>query len=682
LLAALVVVAVSGALGGSVATKLKPFGFDDPSSPSVAARHLLEKATGADPANALVAEIRVHVASKAQALVATVQPLIEQDPDVAQVTWPRAFSRDGSTTYVVAFFRPIGDEARLKAVERIQKALAGQREVALGGFAVAVQEISATVSKDLRRAELIAFVLLFLFSLWIFGGLVAAALPPLTGAISIIVTFLLLRAVNGVVGVSVYALNMVTALGLGLAIDWSLLILSRYREELVDREPEEAIRRTLATAGRTVAFSAVTVAGSMASLLIFPQRFLYSLGLGGVLVCLVDAATALVVLPALLQVLGPRVDALGLRRWRTRAGRDAVVHSGTWYRLSRFVMRRPARIALASAAVLILIGFPSHRVVLAATGADVLPSTASARQVGGVLESAFRLNRTEPTYLAISAPAGTRTQRLLLAFGGRLRKLPGAAAVSAPMYVGKRTWRIDVTSTTPATSGSSLALVRAIRRAPAPFATFVGGESASTLDQKDSLFGHSLPALLIVLLVTVAALFVMTGSIVLPLKAVVMNTLTLGAAFGILVLVFQDGRFQSLLGYTARGGLNVTDPPLLFALIFGLSTDYGVFLLSRIKEIRDRGADDGDSVALGLERTGRIVTAAAALFCVTMLAFTTSHIVFIKEFGIGAAAAVLVDATIVRALLVPSLMQLLGRWNWWAPGLLRRLHARIGITEA
>jgi RND superfamily putative drug exporter len=337
--------------------------------------------------------------------------------------------------------------------------------------------------------------------------------------------------------------------------------------------------------------------------------------------------------------------------------------------------------ALVSASVLVLLAIPFFGVKLVATGADVLPRSAGARQVSDTLHREFEANRSESPYLVVHA-TGSGVRERLVEYGDELRGLPAVASVSAPRLVGPETWQIDVGSREKATSDGSLDLVRDIRASAPPYPMEVGGQAASIVDQKASLESYLPWAVPVVVFVTVVALFLMTGSIVLPFKALVMNTLTLGAAFGVLVLIFQDGRLEGLLGYSARGGLNLTNPPLVFAIVFGLSTDYGVFLLSRIKEARDGGAGDAEAVALGLVRTGRIVTAAAVLFCVAVLAFATSRIVFIKEFGVGTAAAVLIDATIVRALLVPSLMRLLGRHNWWSPRPLARLHQRLGVDES
>jgi uncharacterized membrane protein YdfJ with MMPL/SSD domain len=582
-------------------------------------------------------------------------------------------ARDGRSTYVAASFRAMSDGAVRDAAERLESRFDGVPGVRLGGQAVGFSEVNRTVESDLRRAELIAFPLLFILSLLFFRSLVAALLPLLVGGLAIVGTFLGLRVAGEIGSVSIFALNLVTGLGLGLAIDYSLFIVSRYREELAAVGPgAEALRRTMATAGRTVLFSSLTVAAALASLLVFPQRFLYSMGIGGTMVALIAAGVALLVLPAVLALLGPRVNALAPKRLQRASDRDARPdETGAWYRLSRFVMRRPAPVAAGSAALLIALGMPFLGIKFTSVDASVLPDKSDARQVYESLRAEFPPNRDAPIVIATS----TREARPL---ARKVQALPGVDGVTAPRPVGEGTAVVWAFTSAGSFTDRAQDLVAEIRALPG---TRVGGQTAEFVDRKDSLVAHIPIALFIVAGATIVVLFLMTGSIVLPIKALVMNVLTLSAAFGLLVLIFQDGRLEGLLDYTSQGALELTQPVLLFAVAFGLSTDYGVFLLGRIKEARDRGASDREAVAMGLERTGRIVTAAALLFCVAIGAFATSQIIFIKELGVGTALAVLIDATIVRALLVPALMEMLGRWNWWAPRPLRRLHRRIGISE-
>jgi RND superfamily putative drug exporter len=562
----------------------------------------------------------------------------------------------------------------------IHKRFEGQRDVILGGQAMANDQANTQVSKDLAHAELLAFPFIFLLSLLFFRSLVASLLPPLLGGLAIVVTFFALRVVSNFVDMSVFALNLVTGLGLGLAIDYSLFMVSRYREEATTQGfGRQALIRTMQTSGRTILFSSVTVAAALASLAIFPQRFLYSMGIAGALVALLAAALALLALPALLAVLGPRVNALAPKRLARAAERDArPAQSGAWYRLSRFVMRRPVQIAVASAAVLIALGIPFTGIKFISVDARVLPASASARQVNDVLKAEFPPNRTSPLEVVVGEPASSSQTRQLAA---QIGNLPGVSAVARPQPAGASNSLISVAPTQDPLSHATQQLVHQIRAIDRPFYVGVTGQTAGFVDLEHSLGAHLPAVLAVVVASTLIVLFLMTGSLVLPLKAILMNALSLSAVFGILVVIFQKGNLQSLLSFHSEGALDATQPIFLFAVAFGLATDYGVFLLSRIKEARDGGASDSESVAIGLERTGRIVTAAALLFAVAIGAFATSKLVFIKELGVGTALAVLIDASIIRALLVPSLMELLGKWNWWAPTPLRRLHDRVGLDE-
>jgi putative drug exporter of the RND superfamily len=667
LVSAAVFFVVAGALGAGVADRLDPYGADDPDTESVIADDRLQDAGYRD--------IGVVVLAERGAGVGALAAKLRRDPDVARVA-RGGVSRDGRLTYLAASLRPTDDDARQDAAERIADELAGPG-VQVGGPAVAQREVNEQVEHDLRTAELYAFPLLFILSLLFFRSLVAALLPLLVGGLAIVGTFLMLRVASELTSVSIFALNLVTGLGLGLAIDYSLFMISRYREEIARSGPgPEAMRRTLATAGRTVLFSSLTVAGAIASLAVFPQRFLYSMGIGGFFVALIAAAIALIVLPAVLTLLGDRVNSLTPAFLARRAERDArPAHEGFWYRLSQLVMRYPGRIAATTAALLIALGIPFLSINFTSVDAQVLPESASARQVDDVLRSEFPPYRDTPVTLAVSGGAGEAAR-----VAREARAVPGAAAVAPPRQLEGGVYAVDVISAHAPLDDRSQELVRDLRGLDGD--VLVTGNTAGFLDLQDSLVEHLPLVLAIVVAVTLVVLFVMTGSVILPIKQVLMNALGLSAVFGILVTIFQDGRLEGLLGYTSQGGLESTQPLLLFAVVFGLSTDYGVFLLSRIKEARDSGHSDSEAVAVGLERTGRIVTAAALLFCIAIGAFVTSQIIFIKELGLGTAIAVLIDATIIRALLVPALMQLLGKWNWWAPGPLTRLHSRIGLREA
>ena len=681
---AVLVTVLSAVAASSVFDRLDPYSAEDPATQSARADAALERAgvnAGVDVVALVNTPGGVHSAS-ARIRVAGVARDLGADPDIGRVvTFEEAgqglVARDGRSTYLAASFRPGADES--DAGKRLIDDLGGEPGVTLGGSGIASPQVNEQTQKDLARAELLVFPLLFLLSFLFFRSVVAALLPLLVGGMSIVLTMLGLRVGTEFGSISVFALNVVSGLGLGLAIDYSLFMVSRYREELARVGPgAEAIRRTLATAGRTVLFSSLTVAAALGSLLLFPQRFLYSMGVGGMMVALLAGAVALVVLPAFLALLGPRVNALAPRRLQRAADADSrPAHSGFWYRLSRAVMRRPGTIAVAAATFLIALGIPFFGVKFTAIDASVLPRSASARQVDEALKRDFDVRRTTPITLVASTAPGAELDRYLR----ELRAVPGVLAVSRPRPAAPDLTIVDVVPRGNALSDESQQALHDVRALAAPFSVLSRGQTASLLDLKASIVDHLPAALAVLMVTTMLVLFLMTGSVVLPIKALVMNLLTLSAAFGVLVFVFQDGRLESLLGYTSQGALEATQPVFLFAVAFALSTDYGVFLLSRIKEAHDAGVPNDEAVAVGLERTGRIVTAAALLFCVAVGAFALSNIIFLKELGIGTALAVLIDATIVRALLVPSLMELLGEWNWWAPRPLARLHARFGPSE-
>ena len=699
LLGALTLTALAGSIGAGVVDRLDPYGAEDPASESARGDARVERVTGAAAEAGVVALVETEsrlgpsrpdasrgAGSGAAPRVRRVERALTSSPGVERVvgyrgTRDRGFlSADRRATYLLAYLSPEGDKEEQETAERVAERLGDLPGVTLGGPALASQQVNEQVSHDIERAELAALPLIFLLSLLFFRGLVAAALPPLLGALSIVLTFAGLRLAAELGSVSIFALNLVTALGLGLSIDYSLFVVSRYREELARvGAGAEALRNTLATAGRTVLFSGLTVAAALSSLLVFPQRFLYSMGIGGVMVSLLAVAVALVVLPALLALLGQRVNALAPKRLQRAAEADArPATEGLWYRLSRIVMRRPGRIALASTVALVALGLPFLGVKFVVADAEVLPGEASAHQVDAALGERFDSSATEPVRLVLGTHAGARLDRFLR----EVRRVDGVDAVSPPTPEGSETTLVNVTSSAGALSERGQEVVHDLRALDPSFPVLVSGPSASFTDLKASLLGHLPLALAIVVAGTLVLLFLMTGSLVLPVKALLMNVLTLSATSGILVLVFQDGRLEGLLGYESQGALEITQPLVLFAVAFGLATDYGVFLLSRIKEARDAGLPDSEAVAVGLERTGRIVTAAALLFTVAVGALATSEIIFIKQLGVGTALAVLIDASVVRALLVPSLMALLGRRNWWAPRPLRRLHERVGVREA
>jgi uncharacterized membrane protein YdfJ with MMPL/SSD domain len=681
---AILLAAISAVFGFGVAGRLDPFGATDPATQSVQATNRFEASTGRRIEPDVIALVRVgNVATPAaHARVERVASQLARQPGVVAVQSfystrdPAMVSFNRRLTYVDVFYRSASDKQVQQWAKALAKRFAQSPYVTLGGDGVANAQVNTLVGSGLAHAELLAFPIIVLLSILFFRSLVASFLPPLLGGLTIVITFLVMRLVSELVGISVYALNFVIGLGLGLAIDYSLFIVSRYREEAsVHGFGPEALQRTLRSAGKTVVFSAITVAASVASLCLFPQEFLYSMGIAGAVAALLAMTLALTVLPALLAVLGPRVNAGSPRFLARAAEREArPMTSGFWYRLSHFVMRRPIPVALIAAAVLIVLGSPLLGIKFTPATAQVLPASQSARQVADVMNRSFTANHGDPVDLVLGSPAGAPATAALRAF---IARLPGVASVTAPAAAGSDGTILYAFTRHRPLAPQSKQLVRAIRALHPAFYLGVAGTTASFLDLESSLKSHLPLVLAAVIVATLLMLFLMTGSVVLPLKAVAMNALTLSAMLGILVWVFQDGHLQGLLSFSSEGALDATMPVFLAAVGFGLATDYGVFLLGRIKEAHDGGLNNREAVAQGLERTGRIVTAAALLFAVAIGAFVTSNIVFIKELGLGAALAVLIDASVIRALLVPALMTLLGQANWWAPAPLRRLHDRL-----
>ncbi|MEA2646911.1 MAG: putative drug exporter of the superfamily [Chloroflexota bacterium] len=677
--------ALSGALGGSVSAKLHQGGFVRPNSESEAAIATLAEATGTRADRNVIALVRVDSMDSpvSRGEVEQVARTIGEDPDVKtawsfyQTNDPSMVAKDGHQTLVYGLFdKNVDDDRIAAAATRLQTKFKSDSAVTLGGVGTTFAEVQSNVQDDLARAETIAFPILFILMLWVFRGAVAALLPLMVGGITVLGTFLGLQLFNGMTPLSIFALNLATGLGLGLSIDYSLFMVSRFREELgAGRQVAEAVDATVRTAGRTIFFSSLTVAAALASMTLFPLNFLFSMGVAGVIVVVIAATTALVVLPAVLRLLGTKVNALAPRRWQ----RSEATSKGFWYSLSRFVMRRSVVVALVSGGLLVVIGMPFLGIRFNSVDATTLPSTASARVVDSAIKRDFPGQIGAPAIVVVRA--GQDRAAEVSAFADRVATVKGVDAVAKPQFQGAGVWSFNASlGNDPYVERSTRAL-QDIRALSASFPVQSSGLTAQFVDLQRGLV-DSLPlAVAMVTLTTLVILFLMTGSVVLPVKAILMNMLTLSATFGVLVAIFQWGNLEGVLAYTSSGALEQTQPVLLFALIFGLSTDYGVFLLARIKEARDGGRANTEAVALGIQRTGRIVSAAALLFCVAIGAFATSNIVFMKELGVGTVTGVLIDATVVRALLVPSLMGVLGEWNWWAPGFLRRLHRRLGITE-
>ncbi|HEY2537471.1 MAG TPA: MMPL family transporter [Solirubrobacteraceae bacterium] len=683
---------LAAAIGVPVVTILKSESsdFQDPNAQNQQVLRTVEHATGQAAYYGVAAlvtsagDVRSDPAAQAQAahVVALLahQPGFQRALDYPATHLPVLVSRNGHQTLVLAAFAT--RERSAQAVERIRPQLVGS-DVRLGGNDVAFNEINKRTSSDLARAEMFALPILLLLSFWVFRGLIAAALPLLVGGFAIVITFLLLRLIDQFAGLSVFAVNLVTGIGLGLGIDYSLFILSRYREELArGLDTHAAIRRTLQTAGRTVLFGSLTVAGALASMLVFPLRFLYSMGIGGAIVTLSAGAVSLIVLPAVLVALGPRINALAPARLQRSAAQAArPTESGGWYRLARAVMRRPGMVALGTSIVLIVIAVPALRLQLTPADAHVLPTSAQPRQVAEAITHDFAVDGSQTVTLVSRAPRSAAATVAALAHRAQVVAGAQASLTGAPRYIGGGEWEIEMLPRGKDGSPANQRLIEHLHALASPPTLLVGGSTAWFVDQKSAISANTPLALAILALVTGGFLFLMTGSLVLPFVALLMNLLTVAVGAGLLVLIFQDGHLSSLFGFSPIGGLEESNLVLLFVVAFALSTDYGVFLFGRIKEGHDNGLSTRDAVAYGVERTGRLITAAALLFCVAVGAFVTSHIFFVKQFGLGTALAVAIDATFVRALLVPALMGRLGESVWWAPRPLRRLHARVGLGE-
>jgi len=479
------------------------------------------------------------------------------------------------------------------------------------------------------------------------------------------------------VATSVFALNITTAMGLGLAVDYGLLLVTRYREELErDGPTRESHRRLVDSAGRTVIFSGLTVAAAMAAVTLLPQRFLYSVGAGGAIVSLFAAFGALLIVPSLLALLGERVNALSLRR-----GPALSDESGGWYRLARGVMRRPVTVALGSAALLLLLAVPVLGVKLTIPGTDSVPAGKPSRKVVVTIDRDYPATLGTPVSVAVDGSASDAQLRRL---SRRIAAVKGIGDPSPFQRISPdlalANFGLNGTADDALTNETQDA-VRTIRAMAGPAPMLGSGFTAEFLDLKGSL-AHNLPLVIgVIALTTLLLLFMLTGSVVLPLKTLLMNILTLAGTLGVIVAAFQWGLLDGPLGYSGPEGMETSTLVLMFAVIFGLSTDYAVLVLARIKELHDSGLPNEEAVARGIARTGRVISAAAICLAAVFLAFTTSSIFFMKEAGIGYAAAVLIDATLVRALLVPALMRLFGDWNWWAPAPLRRFQARYGFSE-
>jgi RND superfamily putative drug exporter len=651
--------------------------YDAPGSAVVLAQHQIQRATGANPEEGYEIVVRtgstISEASPLPSRVSTVIALLRARPEVksvydyANTKDPTMISTSGDFTVVVA---TVGSVQEKQAVTALQAAIAAQpslkNNVWLGGPTVADVQIASVSSQDLGHAELFALPFLILLLFLVFRGL-RAAMVPLIGAIfAIAMTLGVMGLIIIVLPLSVFALNLVIALGLGLSVDFSLLIVSRFREELQRQDTVVAalaiVRRT---AGHTVLVSSITVAAAMATLTIFPERFIYSMGIAGAVVVLSAGAFALLVLPSLLTVFGERLVArTPSRRARTSAS-NAQETPGRWYRVATTVMRRHVLATASAIVILVVLAAPFAHVSFTGADASALPSSSSASVAYELVQHKFTAFSEAPASLVVDASHATSQSLATLATAAAA--VPGVKAVSTFQHLGGSLWESNVALSSSPLAPAAQHTVTQLQSLVGPGHLTVIGQTASFLSMQKSLESRLPLVLGLIIAVALIMLYAMTRSILLPLMAVVMNILTIGATFGVLVWAFQWGHLQHLLGFSAPGALQSTSLIIVLAVVFGLSTDYGVFLLGRMKEEHNAGASADQAIAHGLDRTGGIVSAAALCLAVAMGALMLSRLVFVKELGLGVAFAVLLDATLVRAILVPALMKFLGSAAWWSP---------------
>ncbi|MBA9005217.1 MMPL family transporter [Thermomonospora cellulosilytica] len=691
--------------GGGLEKHLSAGGYTADSFESVRADRMLAERFRAGSPN-LILVVRADGDIAAGPAAAAGRALVRRAAGSPGVVYVRSYwttgdaslrAADGRTGLVL--IKLAGDE---DTVNRTSHALVprlvegnGPLQVRATGPAPVNEEVERQSAEDLTRAELLAAPLTLLILLIAFGSLVAAGLPVLVGVVSVAGTLVVLRLLTEVVPVSIFALNIATALGFGLAVDYSLFIVTRYREELGrGREVVEAVVVSLRTAGRTVVFSALTVMLSFAALLVFPIYFLRSLAYAGIAVVGMSAAASVLVMPPLLALIGRRIDRFDplarLRRRRSGGG-------GGWQGLALWVMRRPVAVGASVAVLLIVLALPFTQARFGLMDDRVLPRDNPAQTAADVVRHEFTGAGTAPVVIALPGLDPARRAADLADYARRLSTLPGTERVdsavgsfadgrqvappSGAFHAQGSTW-LSVLSDTAPSSPAAERRVRAVRALDAPVPALVGGDAATLVDTKRMLADRLPWALAIIVVSMLVLLFLFSGSVVVPVKQLVANLLSLTASFGAMVYVFQDGHLKWLVGdFVHTGWLELTVPILMFCVAFGLAMDYSVFLLSRIREEYLATGDNTRAVAFGVERTGRLITAAALIVATVLGAMATSQLSILKLLGAGLALAVLVDATLVRGLLVPATMRLLGHANWWAPGPLRRLHARMGLKE-
>lgn len=709
LILSLLFCAVAGGLGGTVTDKLSAGGYEVPGAQSTQASEVLTDTFGTGEPN-LVLLVQTPAGVDDQETASRGLALTEalaDEPGVSEVAsyWslgesPSLRAEESDSALILAHLD--GDE------DQVNDALMALRptyvdgydglEIQFGGKAEAYRDMNVQTQDDLLLAEAIILPITLLLLVLVFRGVIAALLPLALGIVSIVGTLAVLRLLLEVTDVSVFAMNLTTGLGLGLGVDYSLFVVSRYREELrKGASVNEAITTSLRTAGRTVLFSAITVGLSLSALLLFPMYFLRSFAYAGIAVVFFAALSTLVILPALLAVIGLRIN-----KWSWSRKTSKPEEEGFWHRLATVVMRRPLPMATGVIAVLLLLGAPFLGIKFQLADERALPTDAQAHQVGVTLLEDYSAREMDPVLIVAdgigdakdhSADITEYSQRLSeLDYVVRVDSLTGSysngsliaeADSLSQRFVGEDGTWLSVVTSVDSYSDESQQLVREVRAEAAPFDVQVGGSGASFRDTMDSL-GDRLPySLALIALSIFVLLFLLTGSLLIPVKAILLNLLSLTATFGAMVWVFQEGHLQWLTGdFAVTGAIVATMPIMMFCVAFGLSMDYEVFLLSRIKEEYDASGDNRSSVSIGLQRTGGLITAAALIIAVVFISFLISGITYMKLLGLGLALAVLMDATLVRGVLVPAFMRLAGRYNWWAPRPLARFHQRFGLSES
>jgi RND superfamily putative drug exporter len=671
------------AVGGGVFNHLKDSNGAG-SSESVQGAQLLEDASNSSATLVAVVNGQPVDDPATQAAVVRASQSVSALPHVVDVVNaynandPRLRAKDGRASLIVITLRESTDTdmgAIHDDVARVRQALdhaVPGATVKVGGQLAAMTDQNDATQKDLVRGELIALPILLLALFLVFRGWRSALMPVMSALVTVAGALLILLAATKFIDVGGYAIDVVALFGIALAVDYSLLIVNRFREERAADagcDLATAVSRTVGTAGRTISFSAMIVIASLAGLFAFGDPTFTSLAIGGIATVLVALAAGLTLVPALLSSWGRKI----------KPAEHQVADYGFFGKLARRVQRHPIVVAVAAAAILLAAGVPFLGAHFSNGDPRTLPTSFESRAVNDLLAANFPGTQADP--IKIVAPVSSGDPRVA-AYAAHVRQLPGVASVTIEQGLTGTVSAIDVTPTGSSQDATAQRLVRDLRADPPSYQSYVTGTAAFLIDFEHQIAQRLPYALLIIALATFMLLFLMTGSVLVPIKALIMNALSLGATFGALVWIFQDGHLSELLGFTAFGAIEVWVPVVVFVFAFGLSMDYEVFLLSRIKECHDEGCDSDTAVAHGLQRSGRIITSAAALVMIVFLGFAAGSSLGIKEMGLSLAIAVAVDATLVRCLLVPATMTLLGNANWWAPAPLRRVYERFGMREA